>query len=154
VQPAYAEAHYALGTTLQQQGQTDTALASFRESLKYAPNVPATHNALGTALKQKGELQAAQAAFDEAQRLTQIKARQEAAWLSYRNGLARLRENKPDEAMQLLRTAISQDPDHAQAHLQLGKILKQRGLLKEAAAELEKAKALNLRRNTPAGNDE
>ena len=73
--PDFSEAHYTLGTALQQKGELDAAIAEFREAIKIAPNSPQVHNTLGTALRQKGKNDEARVEFDEAARLVVAAAR-------------------------------------------------------------------------------
>jgi Tfp pilus assembly protein PilF len=145
VKSDYAEAHYALGTVLQQKNDLDGAIAAFREALKFAPNAAEIHNTLGNALRQKGDIGAARAEFQEAARLNQIRTNQQAANFATNTGLAQLKEGNLDAAVERFQAAIQLDPDNAQAHYQLAKALQQKGQREAAEAEYQKAKKINPR---------
>ena len=92
--PDYAEAHYALGTVLQQQGNLDGAIAAFQRALKYAPNAAEIHNTLGSALSRKGNKEAARLEFQEAARLNKLKSNMQAGAFAANTGIALLKEGK------------------------------------------------------------
>src|ERR1041384_1697345 len=92
--PDYAEAHFALGTVMQQQGNFARAVAALRQALVHAPNAPEIHNALGNALRQTGDIESARVEFQEAARLNKIKSNQQAAMFATNTGLAKLKEGK------------------------------------------------------------
>jgi lipopolysaccharide biosynthesis regulator YciM len=50
-----------------------------------------------------------------------------------------LEENKPDEALPLLKQVVREKPEYAEAHYSLGKLMLQRGELGTAITELEAA---------------
>jgi Flp pilus assembly protein TadD len=143
--PDYAEAHYALGTVLQQQGKFDEAIAACRQALRYAPNAPEIHNTLGTALRQKGDMESARVEFQEAARLNKKKSDMQAAMFALNTGRARLKEGNVDAAIERLEAAITLNPEDARAHYELAKALLQKGQKEAAQAEYQKAKQLDPR---------
>jgi Flp pilus assembly protein TadD len=145
VKPDYAEARYALGTVLQQQGDLAGAIDAFRGALKHAPNAPEIHNTLGTALRQKGDMEAARVEFQEAARLNKKKSDMQAAMFAINTGLARLKEGNLDAAVERFRAAVGLAPDDAMAHYHLARALLRKGQRKAAEAEYLKAKQLDPR---------
>jgi Flp pilus assembly protein TadD len=143
--PDYAEAHYALGTALQQQGKLDDAIAAFRQALKYAPNAPEIHNTLGTALRQKGNMEAARPEFLEAARLNKKKSDMQAAIFAANTGRARLKEGSIDAAIERFEAAIKLFPDDAKVHYDLARTFLRKGQKDGAQAEYQKAKELDPR---------
>jgi superkiller protein 3 len=141
----YAEAHYALGTVLQQQRNLDDAISAFRDALKFAPKAAEIHNTLGNALRQKGDIEAARAEFQEAARLNQVRTNQQAATFATNTGLANLKDGKFDAALERLRAAVELDPTNAQAYYYLAQALQQTGQSQAALAAYQKAKELNPR---------
>jgi Flp pilus assembly protein TadD len=50
-----------------------------------------------------------------------------------------IQENKPEEALPLLKQVVREKPDYAEAHYSLGKLLLERGEVSTAIIELEAA---------------
>jgi len=145
VKKDYAEAHYALGTVLQQRGDLVGAIAVFREALKLAPNAAEIHNTLGNALRQKGDIAAARVEFQEAARLNKLKSNQQAAIFAMNTGLAHLKQGKLDAAVERLQAAVALDPTNPTAFYHLAEALQQAGQSEAALAAYQKAKELNPR---------
>jgi Tfp pilus assembly protein PilF len=143
--PDYAEAHYTLGTVLQQQGNLEGAIESFRQALKYAPHAPEIHNSLGTALSRKGDKDAAQVAFQEAARLNKIKSNMQAGVFATNTGIALLKEGKVDAALERFEAALKLDPTNAKAYYNLANALQIKGEGAAAQAAYQKAKELDPR---------
>ncbi|HET6890917.1 MAG TPA: tetratricopeptide repeat protein, partial [Pyrinomonadaceae bacterium] len=145
VKPDYAEAHYALGTVLQQQGNLDGAIAAFRLALKHAPNAPEIHNTLGTALSRKGDKEAARVEFQEAARLNKLKSNMQAGMFATNTGIAFLKEGKVAAAIERFQAAVELDPTNAQALYNLATALQRSGQRQAARAAYQKAKELDPR---------
>ena len=64
------------------------------------------------------------------------------AEVSTHSGNTLLKSGKVDDAIADFREALSFDPDYAEAHLGLASALEQQGKTAEAAAERQKAEAL------------
>ena len=62
--PEMAEAHHALGLSLQQEDELDAAIEAFRTAIKLRPNMLRAYNDLGLALMQKRDPDGAIAAFN------------------------------------------------------------------------------------------
>src|SRR5262249_20166145 len=141
--PDYAEALYALGTVVQQQGKLDEAISAFRAAMRIAPNAPEIHNTLGTALRQKGDIESARAQFAEGARLKKRKADLQAATFAINTGLARLKAGDVDPAIERFEAAVKLVPDDATAHYHLARALLKKGRREAAQVEYQKARELN-----------
>jgi Flp pilus assembly protein TadD len=142
VKPDYAEAHFALGTVMQQQGNFAGAVAALRQALVHAPNAPEIHNALGNALRQTGDIEAARVEFQEAARLNKIKSNQQAAMFATNTGIAKLKAGNVDEAIETLQRAVQLDPTNSQAYYNLAKALQKKGQTAAARTAEQKAREL------------
>jgi Tfp pilus assembly protein PilF len=147
--PDFAEAHYTLGTALQQKGDLDAAISAFRAAIKLAPLSPQIHNTLGTALRQKGEIEAARAEFAEAARLNKLKSDNQAAIFATNTGAQKLKEGDLDAAIERFEAALKLDPEYAPAHYQLGLALQKKGNSAAAQAAFKRAQQLDHRLKTP-----
>ncbi len=163
-----AEAHYALGQSLQMAGKADEAIGHYEQALRLNANYVEAHVNLGLALLAKGKLAEAAAHEELALRLKPDYAD---AHLSLGNVLrqaGKLREaaahyelalrlkpdfaealvnqgnvlrlaGKPGEAITHYEQALRLKPADADAHLYLGNALQQSGKLAEAIAHCEQA---------------
>ncbi len=122
LQPDLAEAHSNLGTALMAQGKVDEAVAEFRTAIRLQPDNAEAHNSLGNALLDQGKV-------DEA--VADIPHRHPAPARLRRGPLQpRQRPERPGEvpeAIDAYREAIRLKPDYAEAHCNLGLILRGQG---------------------------
>ncbi len=161
-------AHLNLGTALAERKDYRTAAKHFEASLRVMPEQPKAHFNLGNALYAMGEIDLAIAHFADAVRLNPnfedarinliaataekrrnvkpnterpaVRSKQrEEALKHYRKGLDFDVSGKPSEAMREYREAIRLDPTLAEAHSNLGVILKDLGKLDEAIKEYREA---------------
>ena len=149
VNPNFAEAHYTLGTVLQQKGDPDMAIAEFREAIKLAPKNPEIRNTLGNALRAKGDIAAARIEFAEGARLQKLKSNNQAATFATNTGIQRMRDGAVDGAIEMFEKAIGLDPEYAQAHYQMGLALRKKGKQAEAQQAFNRAKQLDPRLRIP-----
>ncbi len=70
-----AEFHVAMADVRRVQGQSDAAIASYREAIRLEPDLPQAHNGLGVTLHAEGRLEDARVAFDAATQLNLPQAR-------------------------------------------------------------------------------
>jgi tetratricopeptide (TPR) repeat protein len=165
--PNYDLAHNNLGNALMQMGRVDEAIAEYRKSLEITRNNASAYTNLGAALLQKGEIDQAIVQFQRARALDPkndladyclglalskqgrvneaIAAYQQALAINPNNALAQnnlaalVQKTQPDVAPK----APALSPNPAQAHLQRGYALLQKGAVDEAIAEYQKALAIN-----------
>jgi tetratricopeptide (TPR) repeat protein len=113
--PAYAQAHYMLGTMLARNGQVDEALAEFRLSLTYEPEAAEAHLSIARLLQQRNDHAGAEAAFAEAERLNTRKADAQAALFALSVGRQRLKQNDLPAALERLKEAALERQGDARA---------------------------------------
>jgi Flp pilus assembly protein TadD len=106
---------------LRQQGESDAALAEFREAVKLRPSSPEAHLGLGQLLQQRGDRAGADAAFAEARRLTQKKADVQASTFAVGVGRARAKAGDLEAAVEQFERALKLAPDNFEAHYELAK---------------------------------
>ncbi len=126
LQPDFVEAHIGLGTALEKQGDSEAAVACFREAIRLAPDNVEAHNNMGASLCSLGELGKAMDSYDEGLRLNDDPGALPPAIA---------------EGRALLERAMALDPDFAEAHGNLGKLLLGFGEKQHAGAIIEEARA-------------
>jgi tetratricopeptide (TPR) repeat protein len=132
----FADAYAQLGVVLQHSDRLDEALAACKKALDISPDLAMGRVAIAGVYLKKRDFAAAAEAYAKA-------AESKADWLVYTNlGNCLERIGKSDAAEAAYRTAISLQPDAAQAHYNLGFLLAQMGRKKDAIAEVEKAISL------------
>ena len=65
LKPDYADAHYNLGNTLKELGQSAAAVKSYEKALAVKPDDAEAHNNLGNTLKELGRLDAAVKSYEK-----------------------------------------------------------------------------------------
>ena len=135
------ETAHELAHALENRGDSDEAIAVFRDLKRLRPGNARHLGCLGQALKAKGlsreadeTLEAAVAAGREA-----IRLKPDDAYAHFNLGIALTSQGKLDEAIAEFRTAIRLKPDYAVAHINLGIALTDQGKLDEAIAEFRTA---------------
>jgi Flp pilus assembly protein TadD len=124
-------------------GETDTAIATYRELLRGAPDHVVARNKLGFALLQAGRLEEALAT------LRQASAVQPGDANTQNNlGLVLVQLGRPAEAVPPLEQAVKLQPDYAEAHYNLAQADAASG--RPAAAVAEFREALRVRPEWPA----
>ena len=140
--PNYAEAHNNLGNILKEQGKLKEAIACYRRALELNPKFAKVHLNLGDALKESGDFQGAEdcyrAALERDSRFTLAHYK-----------LAELLGGKlPEKDLAVQRQLLAEiEPTDAQRlflHFGLAQVLEARGEYAEAAAQLDRANAVQL----------
>jgi Flp pilus assembly protein TadD len=134
---------------LQQKGDSDTAIAEFREAIKLAPKNPEIRNTLGNALRTKGDIAGARIEFAEGARLQKLKSNNQAATFATNTGIQRMKDGDVDGAIEMFEKAIGLDPEYAPAHYQFGMALQKKGKRVEAQNAFNRARSLDPRLRTP-----
>ena len=135
--PKDADAHYNLGTTLQELDRLDEAEASYKQAIALKPDYPEFHNNLGITLRALGRLDEAEASYKRA-----IALKPNYADAHSNLGITLRELGRLDEAEVIYTHAIALKPDYADAHGNLANTLQQLGRLDEAEASLRQAIAL------------
>jgi predicted CXXCH cytochrome family protein len=134
LQPKIPEPYFELATAYQAAGQTERAMAAYREALRVDPKYPAALLGIGIALRQAGNLAGAAAAFEQA---TQAAPDNPKAWNEL--GQVNLDLGHAPEAMEALRISIALATELPQPHNGLGIVLAQSGDFPAAEAEFREA---------------
>lgn len=125
-------AHFSLGFTFDNQGQTARAVREYEEAIRIAPDYVDAYCNLGRDLFKQGQTDAALRQFQEALRLKPDRAQ-----TYYNLALGLFQNGQTNEAINLYRRAIQLKPDYADAHHNLGNALFNTGQFDEAIAELQ-----------------
>jgi protein O-GlcNAc transferase len=138
VNPNNAQAYNDHGNALQDVGQLDAAVASYRRALELKPYLADAHNNLGNALQKLGQFDDAMARYRRA-----IAIKPDFA-LAYNNlGSALRKIGRLDDALANYRTAAQIKPDLAMAHYNQAGTLKDLGKIDGAVASYRRALEIN-----------
>jgi tetratricopeptide (TPR) repeat protein len=127
-------AHNNLGTALDNQGQTDPAIAQFQEALRLKPNNAEARYNLGNALTRQGRTEAA---LEQFQTSLTLKPDYAPAHNNLGNLLAS--QGQTDAAIRQFQEALRLKPDFTDAHYNLGNALLKQGLTDEAVNQFQVA---------------
>ncbi|MGB8367760.1 MAG: tetratricopeptide repeat protein [Limisphaerales bacterium] len=101
-----AVAHFYLGKTLFQKGQTDEAIAQYQQALEIKPNYAAAHGNIGNALVRKGQMDEAIAQYQQALQIDPDYAK-----VCNNLGNVLLSKGRSDEAVIQYQKALQLKPD-------------------------------------------
>ena len=122
-------AYYNLGIALNDHGDTDGAIAKYREAIELRPSYAEAHYNLGRLLVQKGQLDDAIAHYEKALEINPADAE------AHNNlGAALFANGRVDEAITHYRKALAIQPDYADASCNLADALLSNGNLDGAIA--------------------
>lgn len=127
-----AELHVLLGQAHAQQGDFDSAIASFERALALDRKVPDANAALGVIYFRQGRLAEAEAALR-----AELAARPNEPLAQHTLAAVLEVQGQTEEALSLLRAVLKTRPDFADARYLCGKILLAQGSAEEAAEQLE-----------------
>jgi superkiller protein 3 len=127
-------AHNNYGYILAHRGQTDDAIAEYREALRINPADASSHYSLGNVLFRQGRLDEAIAHYREA---LQVNPAYMTAHINLGNALQQ--KGQIVEAIAEFREALRINPAYAPAYINLGNALQQQGQTAEAVEEMQKA---------------
>jgi tetratricopeptide (TPR) repeat protein len=133
-----AQLHCGLGTSLQDKGRLDEAIAQFQKAMKLDPGYAEVYYDLAGAVQQQGN---ADEAIVQYQKALQIRP----AFMQALNNLGNvlLRKGQLDEAITQYQKALQLNPDFTLSLCNLGNALQQKGRMDEAVAQYEKALKIN-----------
>lgn len=132
--PWSAQLHDYMGVTFAEQGETDRAIAEFREALRIRPDHVEALSDLGAALDGRGQTAAALEFLEQAHRL-----RPDSPKVSLNLGSALVNAGRVDQAIALYREALQIQPAFANVHFNLGVALLLERRVDEAIAALSRA---------------
>jgi superkiller protein 3 len=138
--PANASARLLLGSILMEEGQREPSIAQLSEAVRLKPDSPEAQNALGEAYKAFGNPQTARGCFEKA-----ISLNPDFAVAQVNLGFVLIESGEFSDAVPHLKRAIQlmgQSPDAAYPHYLLAKVFTAQGRVPGAAAELQRAVAL------------
>ena len=138
----YDDAHFMLGTVLQQAGENEAALSEFRQVIRLRPSSAEAHLSLGRLLQRRGDAAGAAAAFDEAGRLNQKKADVQASTFAVGVGRARAASGDVSGAVEQFERALALAPENFEAHYELAKAFTLAGRPDAARTHLLEARRL------------
>ncbi len=137
------EAHYQAlgeirrGICLLNAGQFDQAAKAFQKAITLESTDESARDYLAACLVQEGKL-------DEAARLFQENVHKDAPHVSViRSALALAQSDRIDDAIKTLRTGLTESPENAELHFQLGLLLAAIGQYEEAELRFEQAASID-----------
>lgn len=136
--PGKARVHNNLGYALYKKGETDGAVAHFKEAIALKPDFADAHYNLGTAYKDYGLM-------DEAIREYELALAYEPGRLNARNnlGLAYYTVGRHNEALVQFVQVLELDPANYRAHNNLGLVYSSLGRIDDAIEEFRTALLIN-----------
>jgi len=142
LRPANGDGWATLGSVYNHLDKLPEAASALQEAIRQRPDQPDSYLLLAAVLVKLN--QPAQAAQErkKAADLMRLNMNRQRAEVSTNSGNDLMKNGKLDDAAVEFRDAISYDPNYAEAHLGLANALQQLGSSAEAAAERQKAAAL------------
>jgi tetratricopeptide (TPR) repeat protein len=142
LRPANGDGWATLGSVYNHLGKLPEAASALQEAIRQRPDQPDSYLLLAEVLVKLS--QPAQAAADrkKAADLMRVNMNRQRAEVSSNSGNDLLKDGNVSEAVVEFRDALNFDPDYAEAHLGLANALQRMGNTVEAAAERQKAAAL------------
>lgn len=140
-------AHYNLGIALNNQGDTDGAIAQYQKALELRPRYAEAHYNLGRLLAQKGELGNAVTHYEKA-----LEINPDDAEAQNNLGATLFAGGRPDEAIAHYRKALAAQPDYADAACNLANALLSSGDLDGAIAHYSACLARSPNQSEPQYN--
>ncbi|MFI5460714.1 MAG: tetratricopeptide repeat protein [Isosphaerales bacterium] len=138
------ETAHALAHALEQKGETDQAIALFKDLVRLGHNEGRHLGCLGVALKSRGRAEEASAVLEAAIAALRAAIRLKPGYSDFHNnlGLALANQGKLEQAIAEYREAMRLKPDYPDAHSNLGVALYNQGKHVEAIAEYREAMRL------------
>ena len=126
--------------------QLPEAASALREAIRLQPTFAGAHTTLAAVLRQMGDTAAAESEAQLGDSLVKQKIGLQGATFATNSGKRMLDAGDLDGAISQFRTAIRLAPTLAAPHYQLSLALSRKGEKQEAAAELQRAKELDPKR--------
>ncbi|MBK9770067.1 MAG: tetratricopeptide repeat protein [Candidatus Obscuribacter sp.] len=132
--PAAAEAHYALGCVLKEQGKVDEASSEFRNAVNFDPQHSYAYSALGQCKLDAGSLAEAQQSFQQAINLNSGNSS-----AHFGLGATLLKQGSVDDAIKELNISLYQFPNSWPTRMMLGQAYQTQGNSVAAINEYQKS---------------
>ena len=134
--PKYYLAYNALGLTYSMQGNLEKAMENFKKCLEINPDFPEAHNNLGIIYQQMGFLDKAKEEYLKAINYPDYPHKE----LPYYNlALLSLTQDKPDQALKYVNSALKENNKYGMGYNLKGKILERLGNLEGAIINYREA---------------
>ncbi|MGC1298756.1 MAG: tetratricopeptide repeat protein [Alloacidobacterium sp.] len=142
LRPENGDAWATLGSVYNNLGQLPEAASALQEAIRQLPGQPDPHLTLATVLVKQNQPAEAAAERKKAADLMRANMSRQRAEVASNSGNSLLKSGKLGDAIVEFRDALSYDPNYSEAHMGLANALQQQGKIAEAAAERQKAEAL------------
>jgi tetratricopeptide (TPR) repeat protein len=143
--PQNGDGWATLGSVYNKMDKLPEAVAALREAIRQLPDQADPHLTLAAVLAKQQLATEAAAERKTAAKLMRAHMDFQRAEVATNSGKSLMASDKTDDAIVEFRNAISFDSDYIEAHLELAKALEKLGNAPEAAAEREKARAIESR---------
>jgi protein O-GlcNAc transferase len=150
LQPANGDAWALLGSVLKDSGDSKGATEALQRAIALEPNQPSLHVQLATLKSQAGDTEGAAAERKVAANLSREANSRQRASFALNSGRVLLEQNKLDDAILQLNTAVQADPKLIEPHNLLATAYTRQG--KSADAAVERQRAMDLERQGATAN--
>jgi protein O-GlcNAc transferase len=150
LQPANGDAWALLGSVLKDSGNPKGATEALQHAIALEPGQPSLHVQLATLESQAGDKEGAAAERKIAADLSRDANSRQRASFALNSGRALLEQNKLDDAILQLNTAVQADPKLVEPHNLLATAYTRQG--KSADAAVERQRAMDLERQGATAN--
>ncbi len=142
LQPANGDAWATLGSVYNHLDKLPEAVKALQEAIRQRPDQPDPYLMLATVLVKQNQVAQAAVERKKAADLMRANMNRQRALVASNSGNDLLSKGNVSDAIVEFRDALSYDPDYVEAHMGLANALQQQGHVAEAAAERQKAKAV------------
>jgi Tfp pilus assembly protein PilF len=142
LRPENSDGWATLGSVDNKLDKLPEAEAALKEAIRQLPQQPDPHLTLAAVLAKENQPAEAAEERKTAAGLMRNNMNRKRAEVASNSGISLLKSGKVDDAIAEFREALTYDTNYAEAHTGLAKALEQQGKVAEAAAERQKAEAL------------
>jgi tetratricopeptide (TPR) repeat protein len=142
LRPENGDGWATLGSVDNHLDKLSEAAMALKEAIRQLPQQPDPHLTLAAVLAKQNQPAEATAERKKAADLMRVNMNHQRAEVASNSANSLLKTGKLDDAIAEFREALTYDSNYAEAHAGLAKALEQQGKVAEAAAERQKAEAL------------
>ena len=142
LQPSNGDAWALLGSVLRDSGNPTGAMDALKHAMTLQPDQPNLHVEIAALESQAGDKEQAAAERKIAANLSRAVVSHQRASFALKSGRALLAQDKLDDALIQLNTAVQAEPNSAEAHELLAQVYARQGKAADAALERNRAEAL------------